>query len=75
MQALEAGNQLAALQIEEIRQFRELAATQAQAEAIRGMKQEKQDQMAEERWRKMTNTDKLTNESGSKNAASISLKR
>ena len=51
MQAIQAGNQLAALQIQEIRQFRELAATQAQSEITQQMKQEKQEEMANEMWK------------------------
>ena len=56
MQAIQAGNQLAALQIQEIRQFRELAATQAQSEITQQMKQEKQEEMANEMWKKSTRT-------------------
>ena len=59
MQAIQAGNQLAALQIQEIRQFRELAATQAQSEITQQMKQEKQEEMRKEIKREMTTTDKL----------------
>ncbi len=51
MQALEAANQLAARQIEEIRQFRELTATQAQHQALNEMKQEKIDEMTDAQWR------------------------
>ena len=61
MQAIQAGNQLAALQIQEIRQFRELAATQAQSEITQQMKQEKQEEMAEENWRNAMKTDALKN--------------
>ena len=61
MQAIQAGNQLAALQIQEIRQFRELAATQAQSEITQQMKQEKQEEMAEEQWRNAMKTDVLKN--------------
>ena len=56
MQAIQAGNQLAALQIQEIRQFRELAATQAQSEITQQMKQEKQEEMAHEMWKDSTKT-------------------
>lgn len=59
MQALEAGNQLAALQIQEIRQFRELAATQAQHQTLKEMKEEKQDEMANAQHQEATKTDKL----------------
>ncbi|MGI6656289.1 MAG: P-type conjugative transfer protein TrbJ [Desulfobulbus sp.] len=69
MQAIQAGNQLAALQIEEIRQFRELAATQAQSEITQQMKQEKQEEMATEMWREAIKTDKLKN--GPKNDTPI----
>ena len=71
MQAIQAGNQLAALQIQEIRQFRELAATQAQSEITQQMKQEKQEEMAHEMWKEAINTDKLKN--GPKNDKPISF--
>lgn len=69
MQALEAGNQLAALQIEEIRQFRELMATQAQHQTLKEMKEEKQDEMANAQHQEATKTDKLKN--GPKNEGAI----
>ena len=57
MQALEAANQLAARQIEEIRQFRELTATQAQHQALREMKQEKLEEIGVERRRVISERD------------------
>lgn len=71
MQAIQAGNQLAALQIQEIRQFRELAATQAQSEITQQMKQEKQEEMSNEMWKEAIKTDKLKN--GPKNNKPISF--
>ena len=59
MQAIQAGNQLAAIQIQEARQFRELMATRAQSDLARDMKAEKYDEMITEEWRKATNTDGL----------------
>lgn len=61
MQALQAGNQLSALQIQETRQLRELLATQAQSDIAAGMKAEKESQVRQELWRDMTKTDKLDN--------------
>ena len=51
MQAIQAGNQLAALQVSEQRQLRELLATQAQASMAAQAKAEKQSQ-AEAAWRR-----------------------
>ena len=65
MQAIQAGNQLAALQIQEIRQFRELAATQAQSEITQQMKQEKQEEAANAQHQEATKTDLLND--GTKN--------
>ena len=65
MQAIQAGNQLAALQIQEIRQFRELAATQAQSEITQQMKAEKQEEMANAQHQEATKTDLLKD--GTKN--------
>ena len=48
MQALEAGNALASLQIQEIRELREMVATQAQYEIMRDMKREKEDEYERE---------------------------
>lgn len=65
MQAIQAGNQLAALQMQEIRQLRELMATQSQSLVASQMKGEKEAQMKEALWRDMMKTDKLKNaESG-----------
>ena len=61
MQALQAGNQLTALQIQEARQLRELLATQVQSDIAASMKAEKESQTREELWRGMTKTDKLEN--------------
>jgi len=61
MQALQAGNQLTALQIQEARQLRELLATQAQSDIAASMKSEKESQVRQEVWRNMTKTDKLDN--------------
>jgi P-type conjugative transfer protein TrbJ len=60
MQALQAGNQLAAIQIQEARQFRELMATKTQSDLARDMKAEKQDEAARARWLQATKTDELT---------------
>jgi P-type conjugative transfer protein TrbJ len=59
MQALQAGNELAAIQIQEARQFRELMATKTQSDLNRDMKTEKYDETITEQWRKATNTDKF----------------
>lgn len=66
MQALEAANQLAARQIEEIRQFRELAATQAQHQALREMKQEKMEEIGAESRRVMSERDESLKRSSAK---------
>ena len=57
--AIMAGNQLAALQIQEARQLRELLATQAQSALASQMKDEKESQMQQELWREMNKTGKL----------------
>jgi P-type conjugative transfer protein TrbJ len=59
MQALQAGNQLAAIQIQEARQFRELMATKTQSDLAGQIKEEKIDEAARERWIQATKTDKL----------------
>ena len=59
MQAIQAGNQLATLQLQEIRQFRELAATQAQSEITQQMKVEKQEEAANAQHQEATKTDLL----------------
>jgi len=56
MQALQSGNQLAALQVEEARQLRELLATNAQSALAAQMKAEKVTQADKEFWRKATDT-------------------
>jgi P-type conjugative transfer protein TrbJ len=48
MQAIQAGNQLAAMQLQEARELRALLATAAQEEAAFNAKQEKLNQAAEE---------------------------
>ena len=58
-QAIMAGNQLAALQIQEARQLRELTATQVQSAIASQMKAEKESQMTRELWKGMSKTDKL----------------
>jgi P-type conjugative transfer protein TrbJ len=61
MKAMMAGNQLAAIQIQEARQLRELMATSIQSQLQSRMKGEKLGQTQEEFWREMTRTDKLKN--------------
>ena len=57
--AIMAGNQLAAVQIQEVRQLRELMATQAQSALASQMKGEKESQMMQELWRNVSKTGKL----------------
>jgi len=57
--AIMAGNQLAALQVQEARQLRELTATQVQSSIASQMKAEKESQMSKELWQGMSKTDKL----------------
>jgi P-type conjugative transfer protein TrbJ len=71
MEAIQAGNQLAALQIQEMRQFRELAATQAQSEITQQMKAEKQEEMANAQHQEATKTELF--DSGLKNDKKIRL--
>lgn len=59
MRAIQAGNQLAAIQIQEARQLRELMATTAQSGIAAQMKAEKESQMEQELWRDMSKTDNL----------------
>ncbi len=59
LQALQAANDLAAVQLEESRKLRSLIATQAQDTAFGRMKAEKEDEMIKERWRNATTTDQL----------------
>ena len=61
MRAIQAGNQLAAVQIQEARQLRELMATTVQSGLASQMKAEKEGQMQEELWRDMSRTDNLEN--------------
>ncbi|GHV49829.1 hypothetical protein FACS1894168_0120 [Deltaproteobacteria bacterium] len=58
-QALMAGNQLAAIQVQEARQLRELIATQAQSALTSQMKAEKESQMQQEAWRDTLKTNKI----------------
>ncbi|MBQ4132746.1 MAG: P-type conjugative transfer protein TrbJ [Desulfovibrionaceae bacterium] len=54
MQALQSANQLAALQLRENRQLRELMATATQSNIQRDMRQQKEDEAAEAFWREFT---------------------
>lgn len=58
-QALEAGNQLAAMQLKDSIAMRELIASMAQSQALRDAKAEKMDEAAYEEWEAATKTDKL----------------
>ncbi len=59
MKAIMAGNNLAALQVQESRQLRELMATQTQNAITSQMKREKESQMEQEAWRDATKVDGL----------------
>lgn len=59
--AIMAGNQLAALQIQELRQLRELLATEAQSKLASQEKSEKEGQMSEEMMRKLTDMSAFEN--------------
>lgn len=59
MQAIMAGNQLATIQVQEVRQLRELMATQVQNSITTQMKKEKESQMGQEAWRDATKVDGL----------------
>ena len=59
MKAIQAGNQLAALQVQEARQLRELMATQIQSSLASQMKSEKENQMSEEAWRNTLKTNRI----------------
>lgn len=59
MKAIQAGNQLSALQVQEARQLRELMATQVQSNLASQMKAEKESQMTEEAWRDTLKTDRI----------------
>jgi len=56
MKAMQAGNQLAALQLQEQRELRELVATSSQSTLASQMKAEKKDQLEREQWREATQT-------------------
>jgi len=68
-QALEAANQLAAMQLKDSIALREIMATMAQGQAMATAKSEKKDEMSQEMWRKATNSDKLKN--GPKNDQAV----
>ena len=57
MKALQAGNQLATIQVQEVRELRELIATNTQSTLAGQMKAEKESQMQKERWQNATNTE------------------
>lgn len=59
MQALQAANNLTALQLEEMRKLRELMATATQAQVMAHLKDEKKEQLAKEIWQEMHKTDRL----------------
>ena len=54
MQAIQAGNQLASIQIQEARALRELVATSTQSTISSQMKAEKEEEVRMEQWRKAT---------------------
>ncbi|GAB6194286.1 P-type conjugative transfer protein TrbJ [Desulfocastanea catecholica] len=56
MKAIQAGNQLATIQIQEARQLRELMATKTQSSLASQMKAEKISQMEMEQWKEATTT-------------------
>ena len=60
MEALQAANQLSAMQIEENRKMRALLATSIQSQGQVNAKAEKQDQYAEEAWRNCFKSDALS---------------
>ena len=59
MKAIQAGNQLSALQVQEARQLRELMATQVQSSLASQMKAEKEAQMQQEAWRNTLKTNRI----------------
>ncbi|WP_298030939.1 P-type conjugative transfer protein TrbJ [uncultured Desulfovibrio sp.] len=59
MKAIQAGNQLSALQVQEARQLRELMATQVQSNLASQMKSEKESQMTQEAWRETLKTNRI----------------
>ena len=60
-QALEAANQLAAMQLKDSIATRELIAAMAQGQAVTAAKAEKMNEMDKAKWEAVTNTDKLEN--------------
>jgi|GEM_PF-395773 len=68
VQALDSGNQLAALQIQEARQLRTLLLNSVQAATQKAMSEERKEEFRQEQWREMTNTDKLRGKVGVENA-------
>lgn len=60
MQALQAGNQLATIQINEARQLRELVATRIQSDLASQQKAEKMEQVSAEKWRSFTDVKGMT---------------
>lgn len=61
MKALEAGNQLATMQLQEAQRLRSLLAISVQASVQKTMKDEKKEQIAEEAWKDALSTDKIKN--------------
>jgi P-type conjugative transfer protein TrbJ len=59
MQAVQAGNQLASLQLTEQRQLRELLATQAQAQAAAQAERDKKDQIKRSWWQRATRNSQI----------------
>ena len=59
MKAIQAGNQLSALQVQEARQLRELMDTQVQSSLASQMKAEKEAQMQQEAWRNTLKTNRI----------------
>ncbi len=64
MQAMQAANNLAAIHIQESRRLRELMATAIQGDQVARMKAEKERQVQEENWRKMTETETIKGATG-----------
>ncbi|MGE4538406.1 MAG: P-type conjugative transfer protein TrbJ [Desulfovibrio sp.] len=61
MKALEAGNQIAAMQLQESQRLRSLLAISTQANVQKAMKDEKNEQLSEEAYKDAFETDKLKN--------------
>lgn len=59
MKALEAGNQLATMQLQEAQKLRSLLAISVQATVQKTMKDEKQEQIEEEAWKDSLSTEKI----------------